>query len=288
MSSEAEFLVVLGYIVEVLLSLSIIGSVLTIVTFSVFKELRTFPLKLIIFLCTSLALAHFFFLIAFDSTTSDFCIPSAVLLHYFFLANFAWSFCVAMNFYQMIVRRNRDVDRLEGMYHWIGWGWPGILVCIVGVLDDYGDIGGVCYMNSQAAIFATFFIPGLLVTCVNSVIFFFVLQEIRGTLKAAPKAEGRDQRREARVYVSIVISIGLSWVFGFLMVVFSDGSVPRYICLVLFSLTTPLQGLLIFFCYCWNAKVFGRWAALLGRCIPFFRRWERMGTMPSAGPAEKL
>lgn len=44
-----------------------------------------------------------------------------MLTHYFFLANFGWCFAVAFNFYQMIVRRNRESESLEKIYHGISW-----------------------------------------------------------------------------------------------------------------------------------------------------------------------
>lgn len=48
--------------------------------------------------------------------------------------------------------------------------------------------------------------------------------------------------------------------------------------LVLFSLTTPLQGFLIFAAYCINAKVASKWAGLFGTCIPCCKRWEELAS----------
>ena len=47
--------------------------------------------------------------------------PTAIVTHYFFLANFGWCFAVAFNFYQMIVRRNRESESFEKIYHGIAW-----------------------------------------------------------------------------------------------------------------------------------------------------------------------
>jgi len=60
------------------------------------------------------------------------------------------------------------------------------------------------------------------------------------------------------VYISIFISIGLSWIFGFLMVLFSFQEVLFLIFLTLFSLTTPLQGFFIFLSYCFNLRVISK------------------------------
>lgn len=39
-----------------------------------------------------------------------------MIVHGFYVANFCWTFCIAFNFYQMIVRRNRESESLEKWY----------------------------------------------------------------------------------------------------------------------------------------------------------------------------
>jgi len=88
-------------------------------------------------------------------------------VHGFWVSNFCWTFCIAFNFYQMIVRRNRESESLEKWsvaclslfsgkwlvgtliswdhfcrYHLFAWGFPALCVlCTTSVLD-YGDTGG--------------------------------------------------------------------------------------------------------------------------------------------------
>jgi len=52
----------------------------------------------------------------------------------------------------------------------------------------------------------------------------------------------------------------------------------QLIFLILFSLSTPAQGFLIFGSYCINSKVGAKWAGLFGKCIPFCRRFEEMAS----------
>jgi len=208
------FNLILNLLVDILQGLSIGGAFLTILTFSLFKEIRTYPIKLIIYLCWCIFLAQSFFIISFYSSQTFFCIPAAMLIHFFFLADFFWSFCVAFNFYQMIVRRNREAEAMEKWYHIISWSVAGVFVFFVAIADQYGDLGGVCYITSALAIFAAFFLPGLIVISANTVIFFFVSREIHDTLSSAPQADKREKKKEYRVYLSIFVSIGLSWIFG--------------------------------------------------------------------------
>ena len=265
---------------DVLMIMSIICSGLTVVTFLIFwKKLRTYPIRLILFLCLCIVFGFTFFLVAFDKTVVDspFCIGAAVITHFFFIANFYWTLCIAFNFYQMIVRRNREAHRLEIWYHVLCWGLPSILVIIVGATGSYGKLGtagqSLCYIKSELARFLTFFIPGLVAISINCILFFFIGREIHETLSGAPKSDQRNKRKEFQVYISIFISIGLSWIFGYLMFIIPD-DLAAIIFLVLFSIFTPLQGVLIFLFYCLNKKVFAQYCALFGYCIPWCRNYS--------------
>jgi len=131
-----------------------------------------------------------------------------------------------------------------------------------------------------------FFIPGLLIISSNGILFFFIGREIHETLAGAPKSDQRDRRKEFRVYISIYVSIGLSWVFGYLMFLVPEDVVIT-IFLILFTITTPLQGFFIFVFYCLNKKVAAKWAGLFGYCIPCCKSLEESWTTqtPSGGSA---
>jgi len=275
----------LSVVVLVLLIISIVGAFLTLLTFLIFKDIRTYPIKLIMYLCVTIVVANTFFILAFepfflDNTAA--CFIAGLLVHFGFLANFCWTFCIAFNFYQMIVRRNRESENLEKWYHLGCWGVPAVACLIVGANQQYGAIdGGVCYMLNPIAVFCAFFLPGLVVVSANTILFFFVAREIHETLKSAPNKDKREKRKEFRVYMSIFISIGLYWIFGFFLVLIPPPA--NVVFLVLFSFSAPLQGFLIFGSYCLNAKVFGKWAGLWGKCIPCCLQWEDLDTRTTTG-----
>lgn len=277
---------VLNYVVDVLLALSLFGCFCTVLTFIVFPDMRTYPIKLIIYLCLSIFFAQIFFYLTFYVYDTILCIPVAMILHFFFISDFIWTFCVAFNFYQMIVRRNRDAETLEKIYHLAAWLIPMFIVCALAGTHNYWNRGDYCYMDSGYPIFLGFFLPGLIIVSANSVIFFFIAREIHDTLKSAPKADKQEKWKEVRVYFSIFVSIGLSWIFGFIMV-FIEEPILQLIFLILFSVFTPLQGFLIFISYCLNAKVGYKWAALIGKVIPWFRRFEAMQSAATSTTASQ-
>ncbi len=174
----------LDIIVDCLLAFSISGALGTIITFSIFKDIRTYPIKLIIYLCVCIFLSQTFFWLAFWDQIYDSkgCVPVAFIYHYFFLASFFWAFSIAFNFYQMIVRRNRDAEALEKWYHLVCWIAPMIVCVIVVSTESYGVIGSgsgqVCYMKTGTAVFLAFFLPGLILVSANAVIFFFIAREV--------------------------------------------------------------------------------------------------------------
>jgi len=271
---------VMSTVADVLLALSIACALMSLITFLIFREIRTYPIKLICYLCVCIIIGFSAF-IASDKkgvpTNAGACISVAILVHYFFVANWCWTFCIAFNFYQMIVRRNRESYRLEKWYHLFAWGLPACLVIGVGSAQQYGPIGNgtkaQCFINDDLARFMTFFIPGLIILSCNGILFFFIGREIHETLAGAPKSDQRDRKKEFRVYISIYVSIGLSWVFGYLMLLIPEEHVVT-IFLILFTIFTPLQGVFIFIFYCINKKVAAKWAGLFGYCIPACKRLE--------------
>jgi len=274
-SQLLEFNDAITILTDVFLALSLFGEAATIITFLIFNEMRTYPIKLIVYLCASMFFGQFFFFFTFYAYETIMCIPCAMILHYFFLSTFFWTYSVAFNFYQMIVRRNRDAESYEKIYHLASWGLPLIVVIIVVATNSYQNRGGYCYMSPGFPIFLSFFLPGLIIVSANAVIFFFIAREIHDTLKSAPSADKKEKSKEFKVYFSIFVSIGVSWIFGFVMSLL-DG-VAADIFLVLYSVLTPLQGFLIFISYCVNAKVGSKWAKLIGRVIPFFKRYQNLG-----------
>merc|ERR1712137_1352602 len=133
------------------------------------------------------------------------------------------------------------------------------------------------YIKSALVRFLCFFIPGLIIISCNAILFFFVGREIHETLSSAStssdsgrpfdKEKLKTLKKEFRVYLSIFVSIGLSWIFGYLMFLLPFPIVSD-IFFILFSIFTPMQGLLIFVFYLLNKKVVGAWAALFG-VLPF-------------------
>jgi len=277
----AVFYEAIYHITEVLFGISVISALITVITFTIFSRIRTYPIKLIMYLCATIFFGQTAFSVAqYFVEWTYICVPIGAFIHYFLLANFFWCFCIAFNFYQMIVKRNSGTRQLEKYYHLIGWGTPCISVIVVAATQNYGEtslINGTCYIQDNVMIFATFFLPGLILISANAVLFFFVASEIHGTLAKAPDSEQREKTKEFRVLMSIFVTVGLSWIFAFLNSILASVAIVNYVILVLMTMFTPLQGFFIFVAYCLNKKSPTKVDGSLCALLPLLRSGRHHG-----------
>ena len=280
-----------------------------IFTFAVFGEngkIRTYPIKLIMFLCGSLIVAFTCFIINGQPPivrNQGACFFIGLMTHYAFLANFCWTFCIAFNFYRMIVAQDRDTRSYEKWYHIASWGIPAVICLILGLCSlvppgtlQYGKLSNAyaCFIVNSTARLVAFFVPGLLVVSANTVLFVFVAREIRETLRGAAEIRGagekKDIKRQLRVYISIVFSIGLAWLFGFisaLLFLIESTPIPGQIFDVLFNVFVPLQGFFLFGSYCVNEKIFKKYAEAFGKvfpcCVVIVEKLDYLATASTTG-----
>lgn len=76
---------VVYHVTEVLFAISVIAAAFTIVTFTLFARLRTYPIKLIIYLCCTIVAGHTVFAISPYLTNTVLCTPAAAIVHFFLL-----------------------------------------------------------------------------------------------------------------------------------------------------------------------------------------------------------
>ena len=102
--AEILFYEIIYHITEVLFGISVVSALFTIITFLIFPRIRTYPIKLIMYLCCTIFIGHTAFSIApylSGGDTTFACTVFGALIHYFLLSNFFWCFCIAFNFYRM-------------------------------------------------------------------------------------------------------------------------------------------------------------------------------------------
>lgn len=227
-------LVVLTYVG---LSLSIISFVLVLLTYSLFKELRTLPGINLMHLSFSHLLVDLVYLATGYVEAKFACTTIAILLHYFFLASFTWMSVIAFETWKIFSKtriQHRKPSRKEKRWKllqraMIGWLPAFVFVVVCAALDQtstvavhYGGSKG-CWINNPTANLFFFVFPVALSISFNAVCFSFTVRAIWKMNKQAQRATHEAvKRRTAVVFLKIFILMGFTWIFGFLKVLVSQ------------------------------------------------------------------
>ena len=185
------------YITYVGCGLSIIGCCLVILTFCLFKDLRTLPTKILVNVCSTI-LASNSLIILTSSPASDlhkFCEAIAIFNHFFSLAQFMWmtvmcaevmySFYLASRLIQVDPKQNR---KRFFIYCLISWLIPLLIVSICITLNyatadiiNYGRKNGIgsssCWINDFNSAIVVFLVPIATATLLQSIIFIINSQK---------------------------------------------------------------------------------------------------------------
>ncbi len=172
-------------------SLSVIGCLLVLLTYGLFKELRTLPSKILMNLALAIATVNALLVISEFKVTKEnesTCVASAILIHLFFLCQFSWmsvmTFEIGRTFWRGIKLSQRsstgsNKKRLV-VYLLIGWGLPLAITITTTILNfttdgfvDYDKLGSSesCWINDSVSLLVTVFIPLAIVLAFNAVNF---------------------------------------------------------------------------------------------------------------------
>ena len=257
------------------LSLSILCFVLVLVTYTMFKELRTLPGIYIMNLCLAHLLADGFYFATGHVEAEVACKIIAVLLHYFFLVSFMWMSIIAFDTWHVfskirVQHKNRNKrERCSTLLRRIALGWLGpfifILVCVAldqsnAVVFQYGGVKG-CWINNTYANLFFFVLPVALSLSVNSVFFALTVRAIRQINNQTRRVahQTRQNHQTTAVFLKIFILMGFTWIFGFL-----QDLVSQYFAYP-FIIFTTLQGLYVALAFVFTARVKQMYRMLLSK-----------------------
>ncbi|XP_070188437.1 adhesion G protein-coupled receptor E5-like [Littorina saxatilis] len=174
------------------------------------------------------------------------CLAVAALLHYLILASFMWMLMEGVLAYLMLVKVfDASYSRFMVKAALFAWGLPIVPVAGVIAIDHELYHGGekYCWM-SRTPFYYAFLLPVAMVMLTNIVVYILVVASIcrrRGLAAKASRSASSQRAVEIRASLSCFVVLGLSWVFAFLAI--EDA---RVVFQYLFTITTSLQGFLIF------------------------------------------
>ena len=261
-------------------SLSVIGSALVLITYGLFKELRSLPSKILMNLAFANLVTNLLILIggpvsqAFPIT--QLCTAVAILLHFFFLTQFVWmsvmSFEVVRKFNRarkLIVDTKHETLCLFISYVTVGWGLP-LLISTVSIIVNFTTTGlvlygvladrslGSCWINHLESAVLTFVVPLILSILFNLVMFVVVSAYIIIASQTQAKLKKEDGTPFFRLNVAIFCTTGLTWIFGFIAIL-AGGTWAWY----LFIIFNSTQGFVIFIAFLFKRQTVTHYISFL-------------------------
>lgn len=249
-------LVVISYVG---IGISIVCLLLVLITYSLFKELRTLPGVNLMNLCFSLLVAHSMFMAVGATRILLLCRSIAVLLHYFYLSSFVWMSIIAFDTYRTFSRicySRQRTRKLKARFLTLGWLPALVFVVICFSLDQSGMVaigyGGSdhCWINNANSNTFVFVIPVAFSILFNASFFFLTVNSIRKIKKQTQQVGNEaNSRRNLVLFVKLAVLMGFSWIFGYLKILVSSYfDYP-------FVIFTPFQGIYIAFAFVFTSRV---------------------------------
>jgi len=263
--------------------LSAIGSFLLLLTYCLFKELRTFPGLILMNLCAAILFNCLIYTLGSPLIKhfplSELCTTMAITLHYSYLVQFAWlsifSCEITRSFYlaRKLSKESASTrKRLMLAYLVIAWIFPLVAIIILITLDfttanlvQYGTgdvlVATECWINHYEAFLATFLVP--LCFCLALNLCFFAITSVliflayRDQTKLS-KIKKSNPAVLARIWLVAFLLTGLSWVLGFLAHL--EASWLWYV----FTILNNTQGLALSLTFLLTRKVVQSYMELLG------------------------
>jgi hypothetical protein len=263
-------------------SLSVAGSSFLLITYSLFKDLRTLPSLLLMSLSLSFLVGDLLVLLGSSIASLSFvesrapCVTVAILLHFFFLARFCWTNVIAFEMVRtftaamklMPVLSSRSKWSVFAIYSLIGWGIPLLIVVICVVINFASDdlIGyGVeaCWIDDVNSALVVFVTPLAISLLFNLLSFIWIVVNLCKSATVKARKTGNQNQFSVRLYVAIYSVMGLTWIFGFIAIL-ARNAWAWYPFIILNS----TQALVVSLSFSCTKKIAGYYVELLCGSVP--------------------
>ncbi len=250
-------------------SLSIIGCSLVFVTFILFKELHTFPAKIVLHIATAILLGNVFYFVGVGVVnSSELCDAVAISLHFLTLAQLSWMTVMCFEVCQSFYHASRLIPvRVEGTrcklvaYSIVAWGVPLLIVAVSIVVnyttplvqyDPYAELDSkLCWITDFLSGLVAFCIPvGVLVMLqlILSVVGGFYL--VKSSRNRSNAGLGKKNTPYLRVVLAMFSASSLVWILAILAYAMNIIWVWY-----LFVILNSTQGIVLFFAFYGTRKV---------------------------------
>ena len=251
-------------------SVSILGCSPILVTFCLFKELRTLPAKIVVIRTTINLISDIFLILHVSEATEilEICEAVAIFLHFSSLSEISWNtilfFEVCHSFYhasRLIPVTTDGITRKFVAYSVIAWSIPLLIVSVSVIVNyttpdlvlygtDTSTGEGMCWITDVHSTIV-YFIPIIIAILVQLILFalsgYFLISSRR---KVESVSSGTKDARYIRVLFAIFFVSNVLWILGIVAVLL--GLLWVWI---FFLVLLTFQGFIIFFVFYGTKKV---------------------------------
>ena len=284
-TNHFQYPIAFGILIYICLIVDFVSGLLFLLTFLLFKELRTFFSKLMVNFMVSIILGDTIFVIGGPSfallNLPPLCTAVGIILHYVFLCRFGWMTVMGSelvrSFYNIKKLNKGAVEnwKLLSLYMLVGWLSPLVIVIPTIIVNftvdnsvNYG-VGNICWINGVIALIVTFAVPVGVSIVYNTIAFIAVIIVVsyiknQPMLSSTYPKEYRKQLwKDVRFAFAVFTLTGLSWIFGFLALLYHDGHLELSWAWYLFTIFSSTQALAVSVAFLFTKKVFRLYRSLL-------------------------
>ena len=280
-------------------SLSIVGCAAVLLTYSLFKKLRTLPGQILMNLASTILATCLFLLVgipvAVVAEKDELCEATGILLHWLILSQFSWMSIMSFELLRTLYRASRlhpvedkfTKSKIFLLYFLIGWGIPILITSISLVVNFTTDLiqygrDGFCWIGHVTSFYVVFVAPVALFIVLNGITFIITLCLLFKASRTQAKLKKQKNISYLRIYLSAFSITGLTWVFGFLAI-----SVRDDWAWYTFIILTSTQGLVIALAFILTKKVGSLYKNVLFsllNAVTDFKRSSIQPTQESSSP----
>lgn len=214
------------------MTLSIICLLLLIAAYVRISEHRTGPGKNVLSLACCLIISYTLLIVDLSTRgriAHTACIAISYTVHFTFLATFFWTNVMAYDIMHTMASMRPNVSlqgRKSRYWKYSLYSWTLTLMCAVtAIVIDYGELvpppyrpkfGQTrCWLSGTPAFLLYFNAPVGIILASNCVLFAITARTIMTVNKATTLLETRQHKRRFRLYVKLVLVMGLVWITEF-------------------------------------------------------------------------
>jgi len=263
-------------------ALSTFDSLYIVVSFILFKSIRTTYSVLVFWLSicdlgSSLAWIVFGFVEKSDS--SPFCIAQGAVVEFFQIGSFFWTASIAYSMYLIIVKKEAEISYIYKYFHAMSWCTGSIIIGVGIPMHWFGDANitdgsyvSWCWFaaGNDLEKFLFYYLPFFVIWSFNAITYLIVHIEMRKQIISESLRDKTEQR--IRLYLLVfMICIGV----GVVNRVQNLFGPPLFWLSFIDALFSPLQGFLNSIVYGLSRQQFLKWKELIKYIYSCSCIWNR-------------